>query len=105
MEPFSNTVNLSKGQQSVLYTELLKYGTHRLRIRIKSDSYAFQSFACIERWDGTQWQPAADIHYGSMDTPTGLHYTYDKADIDQLRPEFKVDRDTLLRDAMWVLDK
>lgn len=50
--------------QKFEYTNIVKVcvrlgirdSVHKLRVRISRDSYDFQSWARVERWDGKQWQ-------------------------------------------------
>lgn len=43
--------------------------THRFQIYIKRNTYDFQSYAAISRWNGTKWEQVADIPYPHMHTP------------------------------------
>lgn len=36
-------------------------GRHTLRVRIHADTYAFQSYGVVERWDGKQWHEVARV--------------------------------------------
>ena len=66
---------LSRGSQDVSYREIFEYKGHKLRIRIKSDAYAFQSFAVIEILQPTfEWTSLHTIHNSNMNTPTKLCY-------------------------------
>jgi hypothetical protein len=56
----------SKGQQSLNMTAIWTMGSHRLRVQRKRDAYDFQSYAMIERWDGTKWHNVASIPFGMM---------------------------------------
>ena len=44
------------GQDYVLERVYARDNGDRIRVRIKRDSYDFQSYATADRWDGTQWQ-------------------------------------------------
>jgi len=65
---------IAKGRQSVDFTQVEEKGEHRLRISIKSDSYAFQCYARISRWNGTKWEQVHSIHHNLMTTQSGLTY-------------------------------
>jgi hypothetical protein len=77
----AETINvwLTKGDQSVTYTELLAYKDFRLRIAIKSDAYAKQSFAKIDVFslNQLQWNSLWVIPQGGMETKSGLHHAPD----------------------------
>lgn len=49
----------SKGQQSWDYIAIRKVADHRLRVRLHRDAYDFQSYARVERWDGSKWHEVA----------------------------------------------
>lgn len=66
------SLSINKGKQSVEYYEILIIESYKLRIKIKSDSYDFQSYAFIELWNGQEWKEVHKIHYASMKTPYGL---------------------------------
>lgn len=95
---------IGKGGQSADYTELLTLGTtdrtHRLRVTIRSDAYAFQSFARIDRFDGTLWHPLGSIHHARMHTRTGLAYGRHAL----AEGDFAADRNALVNLARLILD-
>ncbi len=91
-------IDLSQGTQSLEYTELVELRANTLQIKIKSDSYDFQSYAIIDRWDGRQWQRVASIGYGSMATKSGLHYVPNPHN-----GMFEEDRDRLVEKARMIL--
>lgn len=99
--------NISKGQQDVRFTEVLRLGDHTLRIDIRSDSYREQCHARIDRWDGTRWQRVHDILPGSMQTANGLVYKplFRDAAVGSLTgvESFQADADELLRVALDVI--
>jgi hypothetical protein len=92
----SKTLNLwiTQGSQSVIFTELLTYKGHSLRISIKSDAYANQCSAQISIFSPAtlQWNPLWTIPHGGMETKTGLHYAPDWEN----SFHFKADRQTLI---------
>jgi hypothetical protein len=51
------TVRVWKGGQDIHYSGLLQMAEHKLRIEARFDSYRDQSFAKIERWNGSEWKP------------------------------------------------
>jgi len=86
------------GQQSVTFTEVIKLGEAKLRIRIKSDAYEFESFACIDIWDqaGSKWNSLSTIHFSNMKTPHGLLKDRNPANFEQ-------DRERLIKKAKEIL--
>lgn len=110
---------ISKGRQSLDYKEVLSFKRtrnkiaqeHRLQVRIKSDSYDFQSHAVIERWNGDEWKQVHSIHYAQMQTipklihvgcnqPSNLSQSVIKNN--NMR-HFQKDRDELVRIAKEIL--
>lgn len=107
---------LANAGQSLYYRERLELrsghsfdgvpvgGIHKLRIEICSDSYAFQCYARIERWDGSQWQEVEHVHHGNMETPNSLAYAARGPEGEEAQwQKFEHDRDTLLEAAAEVL--
>ena len=90
------------GGQDVDYVEVLQAGDHKLRVKIRSDAYAFQSYARVERWDGEKWQFLHGLGSSNMRTPTGL-YTVHRAVDGHLETKFRKDRDELVRLAEAIL--
>lgn len=81
------------GQQAVRYTETLKaFGQTNLRIKIKSDHVASQSYAAIEVWDqnSKSWNEMHTIYGESVIAQVG----YQKSLADDV---FDDDRAELLR--------
>lgn len=67
-----------KGRQDVNYKAAWTHSSGmKVRIRIKSDSYAFQSHAYLEAFSPTdqKWNRVADLHFSEMSTQEGLIYT------------------------------
>jgi hypothetical protein len=93
-------VELSKGRQSLNYQEIVKIGDDKVRIRIKSDSYDFQSYARIEVWGNeNKWNNIHNIPFANMATPPELYY-HSNAN----KRSFKVDRDKLIDVATSILN-
>jgi hypothetical protein len=91
--------NLARASQSLTLTDIVAAPNgDRLRIRIKSDSYDFQSYARIDRWDGTQWHNVHSIDYANMSTATKLSYD-PRSDV----TDFAKDRMRLLTAAINIL--
>ena len=71
---------ISKGRQSMEAERIVAFETNdrkiKVRIKIKSDSYDFQSFARAEAFNpqSLEWNPIASIPYSNMKTKTGLVY-------------------------------
>lgn len=97
---------LCRPSQSVDYVELLVVpagGTdHKIRVKIRSNAYADQSYARTERWDGAQWHFLYELGQGNMKTPISL-YTHHPATGGNLEAKFKADRDELVRLAGEIL--
>jgi hypothetical protein len=93
------TKKVSKGQQDVVYTEIIKTHGTSIRIDIRSDSYNFQSHArCYVFSDESKkWNLLVETHYASMKTPHKLHYgAHSEAN-------FKGDRNELVDQASELL--
>ena len=60
------------GRQSTILTEILEWEKYKFKLAIKSDTYDFQSYAKIFKWDGEKWHLVYDIHYSEMKTPTDM---------------------------------
>lgn len=93
---------ICRGSQDVDYVEVLKVGDHKLRVKIRSNSYAVQSYARVERWDGSQWQFLHELGQGNMRTPAGLYVHHPAVDGD-LEAKFRKDRDELVKLAGDIL--
>ena len=98
---------ISEGSQSVEYVEILDLPSvyqdqsAKLRIKIKSDSHKFQSFARVEKWDGDKWREVHSIHHGIMSTPAGLISRPRREGLAETH--FKADRKELLRVAKGIV--
>jgi hypothetical protein len=91
-------VTVTKSGQAAYFTELLTPFEHRLRVSIKSDTYAEQSDARIERFDGSRWHEVWTIQPGAMKTPSSLVYSQTLS-----AGDFKDDRDLLVERAITIL--
>jgi hypothetical protein len=71
---------ISKGRQSIDAERILALETGerkiKVRLKIKSDSYDFQSYARADVFnpESLSWNPLASIPYSNMKTKTGLVY-------------------------------
>lgn len=85
-------------KQSHDYHEILLSGEHKLQIRLHHDYFypERQSYARIERWDGTQWHKVAFEGQPSFGT-SGVFGTASHA------TTFKPMRDKLLAEAEAIL--
>lgn len=92
---------LGRSYQDVTYTCLLSMGDHKLRVRINSNAYAFQSFAVIERWNGERWHNVASIHHSNMTTQSALCYM--PASKPATIVDFKGDAEALIKLASNIL--
>ena len=81
----------------------------KVRIRIKSDAYEFQSYAVAEVWKDDEWNRVCDVHYSNMATEHGLIYRkgYDDpacvSDI-VVATNFRTDRSMLLELVSLMLE-
>ena len=91
------------GRQDVIFKEVLGHGDIRLKVRIKSDSYDFQSSASIKVWDAAnnRWNEVHTLHYSNMQTPHSLRYRGDERAMGQ---HFAADRKELIRVAKLVVE-
>ena len=65
---------IAKGDQDVILDSIYEHLDHKLRVKIRSDSYIFQCSAVIEIFTDNGWKNLHSIHYGIMNTPKGLYY-------------------------------
>lgn len=71
---------IGKGRQSIDAERIMRLENEaravKVRIKIKSDSYDFQSYARAEVFDqaALKWNQVASIHYSKMSTPSKLAY-------------------------------
>ena len=88
----------SEGQQSHNYLEVLTEGDLKLRIRIKRDAFAIQSYAHIEAWSPIElkWNNVHSIPEDKMKMRTSYVAQASEA-------SFKLDRDELVRVAKAIL--
>lgn len=94
---------VAKGQQDVVFKEILVTGGLRLRVDIRSDAYDFQSHARIDvfRPADLKWNHLASIHYSVMTTPHKLYYKLNGTD----EQWFLKDRNELVRQATEILNQ
>jgi hypothetical protein len=99
----SLNVVVSKGSQSVSYVELLQAGDFKLRIEIKSDSYAAQSYARILVWSPAvlDWHFVECVPSSLMATPVGLIYLPRETGVH--KSHFLADRGALVARMQLVL--
>ncbi|MGE8063752.1 hypothetical protein [Pseudomonas sp. NPDC089569] len=86
--------DIARGRQSVNAIFIFDRGTAKVRIKICSDSYDFQSFARVELFSATdhKWNVVGHIPYPEMKTPHSLAYTQTGTD----KNNFMADFDRLL---------
>lgn len=92
----------TRGNQSLELVSLWAHGTHKLRVRRKRDSYAFQSGALVERWDGTEWREVATLAFGAMNGVTST-MEFEASRKPRPTPSELADEKELLRLAEMVL--
>lgn len=98
---------VSKGSGTVDYKEILtatdKSGSfHKLKIDIRSDQYARQSFAKVSRWDGERWNEVDNVPFSKMQTEINLSSKPDEISIHPRH--FVRDRDELIRLCQLVFE-
>jgi hypothetical protein len=92
------------GRQDLNYKEIAEIAGHKVRVRIKSDSYDFQSYAIVEVFSELKWNQVDFIHFSQMNTPEGLYYKVDRnGELSTSECHFKKDRDALIKIASEVL--
>ena len=98
-----------QGRQSWQYEELLEVAGHRLRVRIDSDAYDFQSSAVCERWDGNAWREVSRLAGQVMESRNGASgerraVSYVAKELSPAaKAAFAVDRDKLVLEARLTL--
>lgn len=107
------TPRVEREDQSVNYIEIADAGgtafesghvLHRLRITIHSNAYTNQSWAKVERWDGTQWHEVVAMSGASL--IVGCHQKLYLLRTADLRTSlFAADRERLLVLAGDVLGR
>jgi len=93
---------IALGRQSVVYMEILNVDDHKLKVSIKSDSYEFQSYARISRWNGEKWVNVYSIHFNKMKTTHGLISYSERNEVCNSR-HFQEDRDQLIKVAKEII--
>jgi len=73
--------------------------THKVRLKLRSDSYVDQSYAYAQVWDGKQWQELYALQPANMLTPTKLAYGPKRATV----ADFDADISRLLSLSRTVL--
>ena len=94
-------VSVSKGRQDFVFEELAMMGSDKIRIIIRRDSYAFQSFARVEVWSAVarEWRDCVSLHYSQMRTEEKLPYVPRFVGA----VDFADDRNALVKKAALVL--
>jgi hypothetical protein len=92
-------LSIAAGRQDVKYKLIGQLGEYKIKIEIRSDSYAFQCYARVYVWKDLEWSFIDSIHHAGMSTKSGLVYTSDPEDATQ----FKHDKDKLIDIATKIL--
>ena len=94
-------VSISLDDSDVNFVALLAVAGHKVRLRIRSNSYDFQCYAYADAWSKSdlRWQNIGDIGHGSMQTPSGLYVRKDWSS----RTHFEADARRLLEIVATVL--
>lgn len=93
-------VAIAKGSQDLKYTEIVRFGEHRLRIEMRADSYVAQSWAKVERWNGSEWAELYTIEGALMQTTHKLYYLPGQ----RTAKDFAADRAELMARAAEILE-
>jgi len=95
---------ISSGDLAVYFDENLEYNGYKLRVKIRSNAYLFQSYANIEIFYNAsgKWSNFASIHYGAMKTMAGLIYLPNNTGLKE--GNFAADRKELLRLVEEILN-
>lgn len=93
--------NIVKWGQQTLASWAYSSGELRMRISIRTDSQASQSYAHAEMWDerGQQWHHVTSLHYAEMKTAPGV---YALPDWNQ-ESAYQDDHDELVRRASLIV--
>lgn len=86
--------------QSWCRTAIFEYDTHRLRVDIRYNAYAFQSHGRVDRWDGAKWQRVAEIPYPQL-AGVSRHVSYGQKEAP--RDSFDCDQSDLLDLAFAII--
>lgn len=94
-------LEIAKGRQSVNAQQIFSIGGAKIRVRIKSDAYDFQSYATAEVWsaESLSWNEVHSIQPANMATQHGLAYKPTAPHAG----DFLQDIDTLVRVAAEVI--
>lgn len=65
---------ISRGSQSIDYLEVVKIGSEKIKINIKSDSYRQQCYARAYTFVNKKWEQVAYIPSSKMKTEEKLFY-------------------------------
>lgn len=88
-------------QQSWHYTQLVKVGDTKFRIRLRRNAYDFQSYAVIERWNGEEWKEVLSRPIREM-LCKDVHYYSEQLSSEQ-KGFFEFDAEALLLLALEVV--
>jgi len=94
---------VSKGSQSLNYTEILKLNDYKIKIAIKSDAYLNQCRAIVEVFDNLKWNRVASIPASEMETKKGLLYHFNDDSYKTDSRLFVADRNELVRLAKEII--
>lgn len=96
--------DVHRGNQDVVFTQLLQYGGNSFRITIRSDSYLEQSHGVIAVWRD-EWVEIWRLAGPLLAVGKGLAYkTGSDGRPVNLEPQFTMDRNKLFALAMKVLE-
>ena len=97
---------ISWSKQAAHYKRVFLLGeSDMLKISIKRDSYDFQSYARLSRWDGKQWNLVSEIPYSKMNAvKDGTNIKPRNGNEVDFRDACKPDVEQLLKDAEFILD-
>lgn len=94
--------HITRSRDDVIFTANYNIGGFKVRVKIRSNSYDFQSYAIVEVWnkDLLKWNRLESIHYSDMKTPAGLNYQPKSVVLDS---QFVDDTNALVKMAEGLL--
>lgn len=92
------TESCYKEHQSWWYRKVVIIDSHKLRVNIRRNAYDEQSYANVERWDGTKWQVIHDLPITDCACKT-VSYVMENI----TASSFAIDADNLISIAMNIL--
>ncbi len=101
MKLYTDSLQISKSQQDVYYTEVGELNGNKVKIEIRSNAYKFQSSAVAFVWSEINkcWNRAVELHSSLMATEEALYAKRAAPTSDW----FGADRDNLVSHLNFLL--